>query len=660
MKALLSLALAAPLAAQTPAAPQRLRLVPVGDTVLVYVLDPPAAGGFVVYRRPVAAPAGGAPSAYEKRTATPVLGAADPAVFAGRLGVDLSMAMRAVRAVDESELLRRLRSDRFASGVLTLVSRNAASALGRLYADGGAARGADYEYRVVYTGGDGKETTRSLTARVHVANVLPPVPAALKAAGSDQEIRLTWRYPAYQGGASDFAIGFHVYRTEGASGVHRVTVNPVLRNDANGAEFTYLDRDVSGATYAYQVTAVDMAGRESGLTAAATAHLVDHTPPAIPTDLAVRNGDGVVDVTWRMSPEIDAVGYHIERSTGLHEPYRRLDRVLIPVRRPIWADTIAGGHQYFYRVIAVDSSGNASVPSNVAAALPADRTPPVPAANLVLTTAQHRVTARWSPSASRDLRGYFVYHGEGATRVRLTGRPVTVTQFVDSGTADQGLNPGGEYLIRVTAVDSAFNESAPIEATITVPDDQPPGSPSAFTSRNVEGRYVDLAWSPSGSLDVRAYVVTRTGGPADTGALAMHRLPATARAWRDTAVIHGRLYTYRLLAVDSAGNASPPRVDSVTFRDLTPPPSPRAAGARALPQGVEVRWERVVSLELVGYHVYRSRLPTGVYRRLTRAPVSLLMFIDSTGHAGFYYQVRAVDRSGNESTPSPAAPVVGR
>jgi fibronectin type 3 domain-containing protein len=237
-----------------------------------------------------------------------------------------------------------------------------------------------------------------------------------------------------------------------------------------------------------------------------------------------------------------------------------------------------------------------------------------------------------------------------------------VTQFVDSGTAHQGLNPGGKYLIRVTAVDSAFNESTPVEASITVPDDRPPGPPSGFVIRNVEGRYVELTWSPSGSLDVRAYAVTRSGGPADTGALAAHRFPASARTWRDTAVTHGRHYTYRLTAVDSAGNVSGARTDSVAFRDLVAPPPPRATSARALTPGagVEVRWERVVSLELVGYNVYRSSLPTGVYRRLTRAPVSLLTFTDSTGHAGFYYRVRAVDKSGNESTPSPAAPVVGR
>ncbi|HZH41486.1 MAG TPA: hypothetical protein VFD85_10760 [Gemmatimonadales bacterium] len=657
MKTLLLLALvAAPATGQSP-----LRLVATADTVLVYVLNAPARspGGFVVYRRLVSP----ASMSFERRPLSGPTAATGPAELAGRLGSDLPMAMRAVRAADDQELFRRLTGDPFAAGVLSLVSRNAALALGRLYLDGGVTRNADYEYRVVYLGADGKETARALTGRVHVTDVVPATPTGPRVAGSDHEIRISWRYPVYQGAPTDFTVGFHVYRAEGTGTAQprRITATPVLRNDANGAEFSFVDRDVATGTYAYQVSAVDLAGRESPLTAALAARTVDRTAPAIPVDLAVKNGDGVVEVTWRLAPELDAAGYHVERSAGLHQPYTRLNRVLIPVRRPIWTDTVPrGGRQYFYRVIAVDSAGNSSAPSNPVAGLPADKTPPPPVTALTLTTAQHRITAHWAPSPARDLRGYYVYHGEGASRVRLTGRPITAPQFVDSGTAQRGLTPGGRYVIRVSVVDSSYNESPGVEASITVPDDQPPAPPSTFSASNVAGRYVQVSWSASASRDVQAYTVTRSGDPSDTGARAAHRLPASARAWRDTVVVHGHHYSYRIAATDSAGNASAILKDSVYFRDLVGPPPPRAAGARALARGVEIRWERVVSPELAGYHVYRATLPTGTYHRLTRTPISLLVFTDSTGRAGLYYTVRAVDQSGNESRSSPVAPVAPR
>jgi len=664
MKPILVVALLAPLAAQAQggtATPSPLRLVPVGDSVFVYVLDVPVTGGFVVYRR--GAGTAGAALPFERRTVVPVAAATDPAVLAGRLGADLPVALRAVRATDPAELLHRLRGDRFAEAVLSMVSRPAALALGRLYTDGGVQRGADYDYRVVFTDADGKETGKALTGRVRVADQVPAPPTGVKASGTDRQVRLTWAYPAYQGAPADFTVGFHVYRADGSGPLHRLTSVPVIRNDAR-PEILYVDRDVtSGAgLYAYQVSAVDLAGRESALTPPTSVRLVDHTPPAIPVDLAVRNGSGVVDVTWRMSPEADAAGYHIERSTSLTRPYARLDRSLIPVQRPLWTDTVPGGRPYFYRVIAVDSAGNASAPSNAVTALPRDTFPPPPPTGLVLTTALHRITAHWVPVPAPDLRGYYVYEGNGKDRTRITDRPLTVSQFVDSGPGRRGsgLEPGATYTIRVTALDSNFNESSPVEGRILVPDDEPPSPPSAFAVRNVAGRFVELSWSASASQDVHGYMVTRMGGPADTGARAVHRFTAADRSWRDTAVVHGHRYAYRLTAVDAAGNVSAPRLDSVVYRDLTPPPPPRTAAARVLPRGVEIRWERVVTFELAGYNVYRASLPTGTYRKLTTAPVSPLTFTDSTGHAGFYYMVRAVDKSGNESAPSPVAPVVSR
>ena len=89
-----------------------------------------------------------------------------------------------------------------------------------------------------------------------------------------------------------------------------------------------------------------------------------------------------------------------------------------------------------------------------------------------------------------------------------------------------------------------------------------------------------------------------------------------------------------------------------------PPPAPRRVVAMASSAGVEITWERVVAQELVGYHVYRSEIPTGVYQKLTATPVTTTAFTDATGRPGLFYIVKAIDRSGNESARSPIADVV--
>ena len=647
--------------AQSPETAPALRLVAKADTVLVYVPGGPGAVGFLVYRRPP----GAGDAAWERRTTEPVTPVRDPGVAAGRLGPDLALALRAARAADAPEMLRRLLGDRFAAGVVSYLSRPAALVLGRLFVDTAATRGAEYEYRVAFTDAAGAETGRSAMGHVRVVDVEPAAPPAPAARSADHEIVLTWHYRPFTGDPADLVVGFHVYRASaaGAAG-RRLTVTPVLRNDAPGAVLEFRDDEpANGVPVRYALTAVDIAGRESPPGPAVLAQARDVTPPGVPTDLAVRSGDGAVTVTWRLAPETDVAGYHIERSMGLSQPYARLDRVLIPAARPLWTDTVAGGRQYFYRVTAVDSAGNASAPSNPVPALPADNTPPAPPANLTVAAARGRLTVRWNASPSHDVLGYWVYRGEAGRFVRLSTRPVVALEVTDSGYGGNGggfarLTPGTRYTIRVSAVDSAFNESAKVETVVLVPDDQPPAPPSALRVQNVRGRYVSVSWDASPDRDVARYVLARSGGGAPP--IAGLAFGAGGREWRDTAVVHGASYVYRLTAVDSAGNVSSAVTDSLRFRDVTPPPPPRAASARLVAGVVEVRWERVIAAELVGYNVYRSTVPTGVYARLTSAPVTGLTFADSTGHAGLFYLVRAVDRSGNESVASPVVAVTAR
>ncbi len=435
---------AMPLLAQSASA---LRLVATGDTVLVYLTAaPPAPGDWVVSRRLVVAGA----ETWVRRTTAPVEPVRDPSIAAGRLGPDLATAMRAVRAADAPEMLRRLAGDPFAAGVLSLLSRSAALVLGRLFVDTAASRGAEYEYRVAFTTAAGEETGRVVTGRVRVADVTPAAPPAPAARGADHAIVLSWHYPTFTGSPTDFVVGFHVYRADGAGpgAGRRLTATPVLRNDAPGAVLEFRDVEpANGVPYRYTLTAVDVAGRESAPSPAVTAHAKDVTPPGMPTGLAVRNGDGVVTLTWRLSPEADVAGYHVERSTGLSRPYTRLDRALLPASQPLWTDTVAGGRQYFYRVVAVDSAGNASAPSNPVSAQPEDRTPPAPPTAVTATAAQRRLTIRWNASPSRDVRGYYVYRGESGRFVRLVTRPVETLAFTDSGYGGNGgalatLTPG--------------------------------------------------------------------------------------------------------------------------------------------------------------------------------------------------------------------------
>ena len=657
---LLAVPLAAPmLRAQAPAraaasdAP-RLWLVPSGDTVVVHVLNMPAtARGFIVHRRPAA---GGEP---QQVTPQPIRPVRDPSFAAAMLGDRRPYVAAAVRASDDVELLRRLQGDPFAGEVLALVDRDVARVLGRVHLDTGVVRGESYEYAVSLLNARGQLLGSQMIGRVGVSDRQVVAPSDVKAEPRNGDMLLTWSYPAFRGEAGDFAVGFHVYRT-GAGEPERLTRLPIVRTEE---QRRYVDEDVRpGQQYRYEVRAVDVTGRLSAATSPVQATMADVIPPAPPVDVATSVGDGTVLVAWRLSPEADVAGYRVERATSLDAPFVALHESLIPVRTPSYVDNTApGGEQQFYRVIALDAAGNASEPSNAVVAVPEDHTPPAPVMNVEASIRARRMSARWSASPSPDVRGYYVYRGdaEATAPVRLTERPIPATTFADSGFAGgTGLNPGGRYRLRVTAVDMSYNESTPVDVDVLIPDDEAPAAPTALSARNMPGRHIEITWNPSPALDVREYVLTREavgGAPAAPVEIGRFSRPGIVQ---DTAVSLGQRYRYAILAVDTVGNVGAAASDTVRFAEFVPPSPPRHAAARAAaPRGVEVRWERVVDGALAGYHVYRGTSPTAVAQRVTSAPVQALVFTDGEGTAEAWYHVRAVDELGNESRPSPAVRV---
>ena len=94
--------------------------------------------------------------------------------------------------------------------------------------------------------------------------------------------------------------------------------------------------------------------------------------------------------------------------------------------------------------------------------------------------------------------------------------------------------------------------------------------------------------------------------------------------------------------------------------DVFPPAAPRNVRAIAVPGAVELTWSPNSEPDLAGYKVYRSSGPEGGFvTRLTPQVLQVPVFRDTTVTAGtsYVYHVTAVDKNGNESTPSEDAPV---
>ncbi len=641
--------LAPPLAAQNP--PPFLAAWENGRVHLLLLDAPGDMAGFTVERKA----RGG--TAFEMLTAEPVASDLDPGSVRRTLGEDYPWVARALRAVDEFELLRRLKSDRGAAAALSLASQGVARVTGRCFVDSAAPaeRGCRYRITLLDDGGNPLKRYEWETVPSHPAK--PPSRVTCEA--GDARVKITWEYPPHSGKPDDLIVGFHIDRESEKGEFIRITPTPLLRQSG---PLSRSDLQVeNGRTYAYRVRAVDFIGRESAPSAPVSAAPVDRTPPGFPENVQAVAEEGQVLLIWRMNAEQDLSHYDVYRSGNMHDGYAKINREPVPGDRTRFEDrNVIAGPLYYYKLRAVDRSGNASDYSDVAVGHPLDTKPPSPPRNLTATVRNRRVDLRWDAPDDADLQGYYVYQQifDGSfMRIHPDLVQKKSPSYQDAGFTRTGVPVGKTYVYGVTAVDNSWLESPRVEVRILVPDDEPPDPPFDWFAHPTQDGGVRIGWQPSSSLDVVAYRIYRSeeGGRA----VLLREASGGFFAMEDKAVAEGRAYAYQVSAVDSSGNESvrtPPK--KVVPRDLSAPDAPLDVAAAAAGKKVTITWASVPAEDLAGYNVYRSELPNTAETKLNRSPINETRFIDSKGRKGWYYRVSSLDRSGHENRGG--APVEAR
>ncbi len=621
-------------------------VLPATDKVIVVLGDTPrAATGFQVFRKAAGE------SGFTSLTPGPVLPAADAWQAASLIGGDMAWIARIVKSKDPEEIWRALNADRALALSLCLVSHGLRLAMGRTLVDLGVKPGQSYTYRVVTLDSSGKELGR-IEKRLKVTPPEPPAKVKeLRAEAGDGEVKLGWDYPSYAGSEADRTVAFILYREEPGKAPEPLAASPVVRVEGH---LEHLDQTVrNGATYVYGIEALDIIGAKSGRTQSRPAHPKDTTPPLAPMGLSAADQEGGVLLVWRMSPELDVASYDVWRSDGLQQEFARINREPVPRNAPRYVDAEAKrGTAQYYKVTAVDASGNESAPAGPVTIIAKDTTPPPPVTGLTYTLDKETrsVTLAWNPLRAPDLQGYYLYRGErGGEMLRIVGRPIEPSDrpaFVDGGFEGRGLAPGATLVYAVAGVDQSSNEGEKASVEVPIPDTVPPAAVLSFVARSTEKGAVELSWQPGLSADLAAHRVYRDEGKGFRLVMELERKITT---WTDQSVKRGGTYTYRVVAVDAARNESAPsREITLVPTDTSPPPPPGELSARATAKGVLVEWKPSDADDLAGHLLYRAVRKNGPWELLTPKPLSEARFTDGTGKAGSWYAVSALDTSGNE------------
>jgi fibronectin type 3 domain-containing protein len=628
------------------------------NQVYVYhTLRVPIGHGFNVYRS-----ASG--SDFEKLNNEPVQAAQNVAEFLGEIGELAEPLQQAMEVDNPQSLYLRLRSSRMAANLASFYYPDVARAMGHLYVDSTATIGSTATYRIELVDDQGTPTGEEIEQTVNLRKVQAPKPSELTAEHDKRQVTLTWQYPTTEIENDDKIVRFNVYDQQGDK--HRkINNNPIVRiNNFNEFEQIFTVPR-TGYTLNLVVMPVDLTTQEGPPSEVLKYTVTDETPPAIISGLqAISNDNGEIELTWPVSTEADAAGYNLFRSRRIKGDYRKLNDSPIALLETFYVDRPGELRTtYFYRISAIDLSGNESKRSNAAKADLEDHVAPEPPLSFSAEPLEDgTVKLSWEEGErGNDFKSYILLRKElarraGAADVQLTEDNLTATSFIDKGEADLNLADGARYRYQIFVADSARNFSDTLTAIVKIPDVTPPESPTRLTVENDNGVRAVLRWNASVSTDLGQYLVFR--GTSRDSLEVYQQLPVSQRRLRDDSVNVGKTYFYAVGAVDTLGNEGPTTdVSSFLMKDFTPPRAVRNVQATLQNDQVNIRWERVTSSDFRGYRVYTSSSPSGVYEPITDQLLTETQFSTADLDASSWIQVRAVDTSGNESKPSKPARV---
>lgn len=224
-------------------------------------------------------------------------------------------------------------------------------------------------YAVRYVNSAGQRAAFSNFFLMEPAAKVANPPANVTEQESETAVTLSWEAPVTNVDASSPVnlLGYNVYRVDQAKPeadpkpLNKEPITATHYDDKTfkfGEKYTYFVRSVSLGTEAKPVESF-----ESNSVAATP---LDTYPPA-PPDFSPPNAlAGRIALFWSANSEPDIAGYLLYRSTDPNSPKPWTQLTSEVYTKTTFTDTnVETGKTYYYYVIAIDTAGNKSRPSNV-------------------------------------------------------------------------------------------------------------------------------------------------------------------------------------------------------------------------------------------------------------------------------------------------------
>ena len=610
---------------------------------------------------------------WEQLTEEPVFPASDGAEFHRAVGEELFSLLQETTEQDTAqEVFLTMMTRRDYGFIGSMLYPEIARALGRLYVDEDPPPvGSLAEYRFVITNSRGEPTGESLRESVQIDPQMPESPDNLTASHEGADVSLEWEFPGldfYEDGVSLFQI----YEQDGEDRIPFIEEGGTLRRtDVEEHSYT-IEVDELNREYEIFVVAIDAAGQESEPSESIFITPEDNIPPDPITNIDLnRVAEDAIEITWPVSSDPDADGYHVFRyEQDEDEEWQQLTDEQLDVLQNVYIDsTITGSSHYNYKLRVYDEHGNESDPSNESSMFIEEFEPPEPVAGLEGELGEDdTITLSWEDSPTDNINSYSVirrevHPDESDSYSQVNDGRLIETSITDAGITGADFPEGRTMEYGVAAVGPSSMQSDTVTTTVHIPLTTPPEPPVDIEATSAEADRVNIRWGASTSSTVTSYHVYRLDQPEEReipgrqeleeqnweGTKVTETTPGN-RFIRDEEAETGQSYQYFVSAVDSADNFSEPAVSEMLEHRSDSPPHPvRNVQAHSVDGDVTLRWEPVNSEELDGYIIYRSTIATGAFEPVAEMDEDETEWVDPDGEPGNWYRVLAVDASGNTS-----------
>ncbi|MFA5857903.1 MAG: fibronectin type III domain-containing protein, partial [Elusimicrobiota bacterium] len=206
----------------------------------------------------------------------------------------------------------------------------------------------------------------------------PAAPTSLSAidypADEGSRINLNWILSSDDGNGSNDVLEYRIYKSSWITNPSYTLLTTIIKSTT-----FYTNTSVSmGTTYYYYLKSFD--GTNTSVnTSTVNVFSIDNTAPATPNNLEATNPGTGADIylAWSNNTETDLAGYNIYRSLDNPGAYNKVNVSLHPAPTDFYRDnSVSSNTTYWYKITAVDSSGNESLFSDIDVSLCIANNPP--------------------------------------------------------------------------------------------------------------------------------------------------------------------------------------------------------------------------------------------------------------------------------------------